>query len=679
MTKAPIVVMQWWRWVLLIVVGLSVRAPALHGEFIWDDLELIARNPLIKSPLFVVEAFRHHLFPGAYSGHYRPVQTVSYIFDYFWWNTDTFGFHLTNILLHVLSGVLLFALLRRLFNSFEWPVRSPILSAQNIAWVAAFIWVVHPVHSAAIDYLSGRADSLAFCFACGAWLLFLRGSLATRGNYARVGYFCAASIGALLSVCSRESGGLWLLLFLLHLFAFRSSASRNLKFGALAGCLAIASIYAGLRQLPEHRVEAVASSSLGATSRGVLMLRALGDYAELMVFPTRLHVERTLLTPATALHSERWGKLLVADSLALAGLALAAILIWGSLRKTPARSARAFGAAWFLLTYLPTSNLFPMNATVAEHWLYLPSVGLLIFAAGCVIDLPVRWSRPLALAGCTAVLLLSVRSAIRSSDWVNSETFFRRTFAAGGTSSRIGVNLAVSYAQRGQHAKAEELLRKVLEVTPNYPLAQSNLVLALNQQGKTTEAAALLEARAQRVATPEMPPQYRATSDAAFDLARLQDTRHDAEAALTTIDQGLRMFPGTWALISLRAHILAERDGNAAAIGAVQKFSDEHWWHFGAAMMLAKMRAHAGEIDAAIAEFERASRLDVHDTDALNAEAFVEAQQNQFARACAVGARAVAREPHQSRQYLLLAELLEKAGRSVEAREMLAQSRVAAN
>lgn len=678
MTGAPKAAMNGVRWLVLIALGIAVRAPALRGEFIWDDLELIARNPLIRSPLFVIEAFRHYLFPGAYSGHYRPVQTVSYIFDYFWWNQDTLGFHATNILLHVVSGGLLFALLRKLFAGFRWPATEGILTAENLAWFVALLWIVHPVHSAAVDYLSGRADSLAFCFACGAWLLFLRGSVPTVGNVARVGYFVGTAVGGLLALCARESGGLWILIFVVHLVFFGKGPSRNLKCGAVAVCVALALIYLGLRQLPEHRPEATASSSLSAPTRGVLVLRALGDYAGLMIFPAHLHIERTVVTAATAAHPERWRNLLLADYLALAGLALVAMLIWGCVRKTPGRSARLFGAWWFLLTYLPTSNLFPMNATIAEHWLYLPSVGLLIFGAGCVIDLPARWSRAIASAGCAAVLLLSMRSALRSSDWVNAETFFRRTFAAGGASSRIGVNLAVAYAQRGEHAKAEEVLRKVLEVTPNYPLARSNLVLALNQQGKAVEAAAFLEARIPAEPS-EKRSQYRATSDAALDLARLQHARHEDDAALASIDDGLRQFPGTWALISLRAQIGAERGGGSASVAEVQQFADEYWWHFGAAMMLGKMRAHAGEAAAAVAHFEHASRLDIHDVEALNAAAFMEAQRNNLGRACALQARAVLREPHQPRQCLLLAELLEKAGRHDEAQAMVTQSRVAAH
>ena len=237
--------------------------------------------------------------------------------------------------------------------------------------------------------------------------------------------------------------------------------------------------------------------------RGVLMLRALGDYGGLMIFPSKLHIERTVLDRESAQHGDRWKELLASDHLAIAGIAVLVALIGGAVGNGAGRSARIFGAAWFVIAYLPTSNLFDLNATVAEHWLYLPSVGLLIFLAGCIVELPVRWSRGVVVAGCAAVLLLSVRSAVRSSDWVEPETFFRRTFAAGGSSSRIGVNLAGIYARRGENAKAEEILRKVLQVSPDFPLARNNLALALTQQGKKPEAAAILEeARALHAAQP---------------------------------------------------------------------------------------------------------------------------------------------------------------------------------
>src|SRR5438477_7590022 len=108
---------NWFRSALIAAVAILVHSPALPGQRIWDDAYLAHDNPFIKSPVLIPESFRHYLFLDSLSAHYRPVQNISYICDYFFWNTDEFGFHLTNVLLHAGSGILLYFLLRQLCAS----------------------------------------------------------------------------------------------------------------------------------------------------------------------------------------------------------------------------------------------------------------------------------------------------------------------------------------------------------------------------------------------------------------------------------------------------------------------------------------------------------------------------------------------------------------------------------
>src|SRR5262245_4309254 len=114
---------QWPRYMFLALIGFVVHLPALQGEMVWDDSYLIRDNPFIKSPLLIFEAFRHYLFLDSYAAHYRPVQNLSFIVDYFFWNGNLYGYHLTNLLLHIASGLLLYSLLRKLFTSL-WSVES---------------------------------------------------------------------------------------------------------------------------------------------------------------------------------------------------------------------------------------------------------------------------------------------------------------------------------------------------------------------------------------------------------------------------------------------------------------------------------------------------------------------------------------------------------------------------
>lgn len=277
----------WLRCLILAGVGFVVRMPALPGLPIWDDDYLIGENPFIKSPLLFGEAFKHYLFLDGFSAHYRPVQNVSLGIDYLLWNSNPWGYHLTNVLLHVASGLLLYFLLRRLLVK-------PIY--QLPAFLIALIWTVLPVHSAAIDYISGRADSLSFFFACSAWLLcFQAGKNCHRRRV--TGYYVSAALCGLLALCSRETALLWFGLFLLHRCFFETGVTRKAKLLTLTCCLAVLASYAGIRHLPAARAEHVAVDTQPTTppQRAVLMLRALGDYTRLMFCPTTLQMDRTVL------------------------------------------------------------------------------------------------------------------------------------------------------------------------------------------------------------------------------------------------------------------------------------------------------------------------------------------------------------------------------------------------
>src|SRR6266404_1247591 len=441
---------DWFRCIVLIAIAVLVHAPALQGQRIWDDQYLAHDNPFIKSPILIPESFRHYLFLDSLSAHYRPVQNISYIFDYFFWNTDEFGFHLTNVLLHASSAILLYFLLRKLLTSFLYK-RSPRAARDSAqlrtrwlslsAFLIALVWVVHPVHSAAVDYISGRADSLAFFFAAAGWLLFLKAQ-DISGKAGRFMVYGLAAISGLLALLSREIGCIWIVLFILHLLCVERSILFRRRIGAVACCVLLLGTYVVMRNLPGERSTVPGQPGWTAPVRTVLMARALGDYARLMVFPANLHMERTIVDPVSWRTNADWRRTIDAEYLSILGLFLLALFVYGSVKKGRGQSLRIFGACWFFAAYVPISNMFQLNATVAEHWLYLPLVGFLIFLFGCATELPVRYRFATTTLTLLAVGALSLRSFVRSSDWANEETFYRRTLAAGGETARVSVNLA---------------------------------------------------------------------------------------------------------------------------------------------------------------------------------------------------------------------------------------------
>jgi tetratricopeptide (TPR) repeat protein len=277
----------------------------------------------------------------------------------------------------------------------------------------------------------------------------------------------------------------------------------------------------------------------------------------------------------------------------------------------------------------------------------------------------------MALA-CGAVVALSARSAIRSSDWIDPETFYQRTFLAGGSSCRVGVNLAMLYSKRGEYAKAETILRKVLRIYPDYPVARNNLADVMFRQGRTKEAEAMFDSASRT--SPADRHEYPRTWIAALNYAHLRHKEKDDQTALAVMEKARVDYPGIWELISFEAELLRENRGPAAALPLVQDFERTHWWHFGASLALGRLFSQLGDLPRAEAAFRHASWLDVHDTEALNLMALLSVRQNRLEEACQTQRRAVARQPDQPRQYLLLSDILSKMGRAEEARAALAEA-----
>jgi protein O-mannosyl-transferase len=659
---------QWPRYFFLGAIGFIIRLPAIQGQFIWDDVCLTRDNPFIKSPLLALEAFRHYLFLDSLSGHYRPVQNLSYMFDYFFWNTDPAGFHLSNILLHVAAGLLLYRLLTHLFRKEAglWNSNEP--GSERASALAAFIisgiWMVHPVHSAAIDYISGRADSLAFVFSAGAWLLVLRARVA-KTRWLKAVLYPLAALAGVLALCSREIACIWMLIFLIHTLAFVRDIGKKVKITTIVCCALVLGAYAELRQLPVVRTEKPFTENWSAAVRGTLMLRALGDYGRLTVFPGNLHMERNIFDPDNYLSRESWRKTAASEYLSILGLVVLAVFVYGCARRGLGQRARIMGTVWFFAAYLPISNIVQLNATVAEHWLYLPSVGFLLFLGGCALDLPRRFRTGLTAIAAIAILALGARSTIRSSDWSNDETFYKRTLAAGGVSARVEVNLAQIYADHGEYVVAEQLLRHTLAATPDYPIARNNLASVLAHEGKVAESEALFARSAEQAK--ESRSQYPRTWIAAFNFAHMRSRAKDDAGAIAVLERARADYPQVWELISLESELLRRTQGPLPALRLIENYTRQNWWHHAGWLAVGRLYAENNDVAQSTRALRYAALLDVHDVQALDLLAAILARQNQLEQACVTQRRAIAREPNQPRQYLMLAEILDKMGRISEA------------
>jgi tetratricopeptide (TPR) repeat protein len=663
---------------LLCILGaLAAYAPALGGGLVWDDTYLVGENPFFKSPIFFFESFRHWLFFDSFSTYYRPVQNWSYLLDYWLWRGNTAGYHLTNIALHATAGFLLCVLLQSLLPAILKRDAPALVGRSSVtALFIALLWVVHPVHNAAVAYISGRADSLAAVFALLAWLLALRAEEArTRGS--RAAWSAAAGGTMLVALCAKEIALMWLVLFLAHRWCYGRSGLRG-KVVVTGAVLVVLASYALLHSLPAPRVAMEDAPPAPLAARTLLMLRALGDYTGLMFYPAKLYMERSLAEEGAYRSAAFWRTHARGEWLSLIGLLALLGAGWLCRWRAPGRALRIAGAAWFGIAFLPISNLFPLNAEVAEHWIYLASIGFLILLAGTVLAWPPRTRRGACAVAMLAIVALGSRTAVRSGDWVDAETFCLRTMRDGGASPRILGTLAGIYGRRGDWPKQEQVLRRTLERFPDFTPARIQLGICLAKQGRAPEAERALDLDAAKTA--ETSRRFPRTWPAALNLAKLRHDAGDRAAALAVLSEARTQFPETWEIVRYESELLQEAGDGAAAGRGVEHFAAEHWWHLDAWLTLGRLRFASGDLDGALIALEQASRLDLYDGRPLAGIAQIELDRQHGDAALAAQCAAVARAPDRPAHYLELSAILEKLGRPAEAGAALRQAqRLAAN
>jgi hypothetical protein len=165
-------------------------------------------------------------------------------------------------------------------------------------------------------------------------------------------------------------------------------------------------------------------------------LQSFALYIKLIFVPTGLHMERTLAGVPT-----------YAAGIGAALLVSIAVLAVYCYRTNRRRAALGFG--WFLVMWLPISGLFPLNAPMAEHWMYVPLAGFIWGLAELAHEAiatrarGVRWTAA-AVLGMWVVVLISM-TALRNLDWRSNESLYVATLRMNPESTRVQFNLGVVY------------------------------------------------------------------------------------------------------------------------------------------------------------------------------------------------------------------------------------------
>ncbi len=576
---------------------LTSYAPALRDGFVWDDTALVLRDPLIRSWRLIPEGFNHFLFIDATaSDFYRPLQRLTYTLEYCAVGFRPMVFHLTSILCHLGAALAFFLLANELLRLFAVDDRVRRLAA----FFAALVWAVHPVQSAAVIYISGRADPLAALF---GFLGLAAGLQLLRRRGARAWWTAAAiAIAFLLSALSKEMGLIFPALWLLILWQRRDwLAVRN----AAGITVFVFVVYLSLRLPAEHIPPPPPSTTTPTLVRPIIVARAVAEYAGLLILPVNLHMDREVETRPTGLNSASISAASWRELQTLLGLALIAVGLWAIVksRHSPALFVCLLLA---LVSYLPISGFVALNASVSEHWLYLPSAFLLL--AVCLTTTRFALARPrrirlvVGTAAICWIVFLAARTFMRTFDWRDSRTFLERTIADGGNSSRMLINLAGLDLAEKKFPEARALLQKALTKDPDQGFALLNLAAVAMAQNDFVLARECLE-RARK--NPLMEPR-------ALELLAVLEIKTTGSVDLRRFRLAARTGPPDWPIEKRYVAALRESGQRDRAITELKLCLATQWYRAETWELLSELYREAGRADEAAATHEHARLYDVH-------------------------------------------------------------------
>lgn len=558
----------------------------LDNGFVWDDDDYVTANPTLRS----ADGLRRiWLEPGAVPQYYPLTFTTLWI-DYQIGGLNPFGYHLVNVLLHGLSAVLVWLVLRALHVPG--------------AWLAGALFAVHPVHVESVAWITERKNVLSGALYLGAMLAYLRfagfGDAAqAEPRDARSGALYALSLALFVCGLLAKTVVCTLPAALLLILWWRRGRAVTREIVPLLPFFAIGLVLALVTVEVERRFVGAAGADwqLSFVERCLIAGRAVWFYLGKLVWPSPL----VFFYPRWTIDaSAAWQY-----AFPLAALAVAAILL-ALYRRIGLGPFVAF--AFFVATLGPALgfvDVFPMRYSfVADHFQYLASLGPIVLAAALATLLARRAqrnARHVATAvGVVVVAVLAVLTARQSEAYRDLRTLWEDTLAKNPGAWMAHNNLGLLHMSEGRPETALAHYRAAIGVKPDDAFAYNNLGHTLATLGRMDEAVRALE-QAVRIEPRNV--------EAWSNLGNAHAARQRWDDALAAYQRALEVRPSfadAWGNVGNVFFLTGRRDD---AIGAYERALALDPGFADARRNLALALADAGRLGDAAAQLEIALQL----------------------------------------------------------------------
>lgn len=467
-----------WPW-LLIAAGAVTYANSLGGPFIWDDDSWAYPGAHIQQ-LWPPRWFDSALPNSVTNG--RPLVALTYALNYAAGGLDVRGFHVVNVTLHIVASLVLFGVIRRTLCRESLRARfAP--SARTLAGVTALLWLVHPLLTESVVYLSQRTVLMMGLFYLLTLYCAIRADERGRSGLWSV----AAVVCCLLGAASKQVIVTAPAMVVMYDWAFRSkpfSSVLRRRWPLYVG-LSTTWIVLGALMAAFPDVNIGMGNEVGPWQYALNQCVIIVDYLRLALWPHPLVLDYGCPAPLSVAQAAPQGFLLL-------GLLVAAL--WLFVRKP----ALGYAGAWFFVTLSPTSSFVPIAMEVgAERRMYLPLIGLVFLAVlgaylllRSVIDRETLRRRVAVSTVATLAIVLACVSFRRNRDYRDEVSVWRSAVAAAPDNPRTYSNLGLSLVKAEKSSEALDCYNEALRIDPEFAKARNNLGLLLMSQGRREEAIA---------------------------------------------------------------------------------------------------------------------------------------------------------------------------------------------
>ena len=367
---------------------------------------------------------------------------------------NVWGYHFVNLALHLVNGLLVYFFARHIFSRI-FERNSP---AHLAALFASAFFLVHPVQTESVTYISSRSELLSTLFYTLAILLFARRSPDKIG----FGFSLIIALCFILGMEAKETVISLPAALLLYDFIFFSDSQIRrvlsrwrfyVTFLAGGGATA-AYVLINLR----HSIGGTAPGNLSSHDYFLTELRVIVRYVQTTFLPIGLNLAYDV-RPSTSVFE---------PAVVLSGLFLLAIVAfgWWLRKRSP---VAAFSIFWFFLTLAPTSSVVPVLDVIFDHRLYLPMVGvclsfpLLLMLVERTAKSKIGLTVSAAQCGAVVMAILLVGTVMRNEVWADEISLWSDAIAKSPAKGRGYSGLAQAYYVRGQYEKAIEISRQGIQ------------------------------------------------------------------------------------------------------------------------------------------------------------------------------------------------------------------------